>query len=142
MILNPLYYIKDFVHIYKGQTNNLIFNRNHRSKSMGWKIPTKFKQRNSAALSNHNRHSGHHSKNKYKDEQNNDELLYRSEVIKLTYHEAIKYKPCPRHGKKYLVKESGAIYCFAETKGEMFERCFYHVAFKDDEELCNEGESG
>ena len=104
---------------------------------MGWKIPTKFKPRNSAVLSNRNCNSEHHSKNKQTDEQINDELLHRSEVIKLTYHEAIKYHPCPRHGKKYLVKESGAIYCFAETKGEMFDRCFYHVAFKDDEELFN-----
>jgi len=109
---------------------------------MGWKIPTKFKPRTSAAYSNCDHNSNHHSKNKHKDEQINNELQHRSEVIKLTYHEALKYKPCPRHGKKYLVKESGAIYCFAETKGEMFDRCFHHVAFKDDEELCNESESG
>lgn len=59
-------------------------------------------------------------------------------MIKLKIKEAKKFDPCPRHGRRYLVKEGGAIYCFAETKGEMFDRCFYHVSFKDDEIEYNE----
>jgi hypothetical protein len=106
---------------------------------MGWKIPLQYKRRDADAIILQNNHTTRqHPGHRQKEKQINDGLLRRNDVIKLSIEEAKNYEPCPRHGRKYLVKEGGAIYCFAETKGEVFPRCFYHVAFKDDEDLDDE----
>jgi len=102
---------------------------------MSWKIPVKYKQRDmDAALSPNIYKVKRHLNDSHIDKQTRERLPHRPVVIKLKAREAKKYQPCPRHGTKFLVREGGSIYCFAETKGEIFDRCFYHVCFKDNEE--------
>jgi hypothetical protein len=101
---------------------------------VAWKIPLKYKQRNIyIADSASSPTAKQHHKTRRSEKQISELPSERNDVVKLTYNQAKKYNACPRHGKKFLVKEGGAIYCFAETKGEIFNRCFYHVAFKDGE---------
>lgn len=49
-------------------------------------------------------------------------------IEKLTPAEAKKYKPCPLHGRAYLVRQSHAVFCYKETPGEFASHCFHHVA--------------
>ena len=37
------------------------------------------------------------------------------------------YNPCPKHGRKHLVREGKSVFCFAKTKMDIIDRCFYHV---------------
>lgn len=107
---------------------------------MSWKIPVKYKQRDvDAEVFPNTRTIKRHLKISHTEKQTRELLPRRSVVVKLKIREAKKFQPCPRHGSKYLVKEGGAVYCYAETKGEMFDRCFYHVSYKNGDE-CSEDE--
>ncbi len=46
----------------------------------------------------------------------------------LTEQQQLKNNPCPRHGRDYLVSEGSAVFCHAETPGEIIDHCFYHVS--------------
>ncbi len=41
---------------------------------------------------------------------------------------AMLFKPCPKHGREHLVKEGASVFCFAKTKMDIIDRCFYHVS--------------
>ena len=53
--------------------------------------------------------------------------MKKNEVKKVKPEKLKHYKPCPKHGKDYLVQEGVAVFCYAETPGDIIPHCFYHV---------------
>ena len=67
-------------------------------------------------------------KNKIKKREIQKLKANKNELRTLTEKQRHHYKPCPRHGNSFLVAEGAAVFCYAETPGEMVPRCFYHVS--------------
>ncbi len=53
--------------------------------------------------------------------------MRKTKLKKLKPEIAMLFNPCPKHGRKHLVREGGAVFCFAKTKMDIIDRCFYHV---------------
>ena len=54
--------------------------------------------------------------------------MRKTKLVKIKPDAAMLFNPCPIHGNKYLVKEDKSVFCFAKTKMDIIDRCFYHVS--------------
>ena len=54
--------------------------------------------------------------------------MRKTKLKKIKPDVAKLFNPCPKHGRNHLVQEEKSVFCFAKTKEDIIDRCFYHVS--------------